>query len=173
MLYILFFIQYTHSINFKFLSSFFRDYNLEDNCTWNTASEKIERRTPYMKEWGDGRHIATTAEEAEIIWQEVKVEEKKKRKIKEKHEEGNEYEKDDALLKYEKCDVTCNNTYDDHIMNKKANDKLHSANRNILFVLTRSLGLKNGNNKSILSSATLGFAAGTIFMALLQKIRQK
>lgn len=134
-----------------------------------------------MKEWGDGRRIATTAEEAEIIWQEVKAEEKKKDKIIEKHKDENEYEKDDTLLKYEKCDGKCNNTNDGTNMNKAKDNKLHSVieratvknNGNVLFHLTRSLGLKNGNNSTILSSATLGFAAGTIFMALLQKLRQK
>ena len=38
--------------------------------------KKVERRTPYMKSWGDGRN-AETMEEAERIWQEVKRMEKK------------------------------------------------------------------------------------------------
>ena len=55
----------------------FREYNLDNNSTWDAANEKIERRTPYMKEWGDGKSIATTSEEATDIWLQVKAKEVK------------------------------------------------------------------------------------------------
>ena len=43
---------------------------------WLSACEKIERRTPYMKEWGDGISVATTVEEANVLWQAAKKKEK-------------------------------------------------------------------------------------------------
>ncbi len=55
-----------------------REYNLHEGSTYQTASEKVERRTPYMKEWGDGMTIAKTSKDADRIWQEVKKLEKKK-----------------------------------------------------------------------------------------------
>jgi len=42
---------------------------------WDSAWKKIERRTPYISEWGDGKSVAHTAEEAQDIWQKVKKEE--------------------------------------------------------------------------------------------------
>ena len=54
-----------------------REYNLAENSTWDAANEKIERRTPYMKEWGDNKSIATTSEEATDIWLQVKAKEVK------------------------------------------------------------------------------------------------
>ena len=54
-----------------------REYNLDKNAAWDTASEKIERRTPYIKSWGDGKSVAKTSEEATLIWKSVKNEEKK------------------------------------------------------------------------------------------------
>ena len=52
-----------------------REYNFGINDAWDTAAKKVERRTPYMKEWGDGS-IAKNSEEAEALWQEVKRKEK-------------------------------------------------------------------------------------------------
>jgi len=56
-------------------SSYFspRDYNLSDlPPAWQVAAEKVERRTPYMAEWGDGGITADTAEEAERLWRAAK-----------------------------------------------------------------------------------------------------
>ena len=50
--------------------------NNEEDDAWLSACEKIERRTPYMKEWGDGKSVATTVEEANILWQAAKKKEK-------------------------------------------------------------------------------------------------
>lgn len=52
-----------------------REYNFGINDAWDTAAKKVERRTPYMKDWGDGS-IAKNSEEAEKLWQEVKRKEK-------------------------------------------------------------------------------------------------
>ena len=54
-----------------------REYNIDADSTWNAANEKIERRTPYMKEWGDDKSIANTSEEATAIWLQVKSNEMK------------------------------------------------------------------------------------------------
>jgi len=57
-----------------------RDYGLGINSAWDAASSKVERRTPYMTQWGDGKSIATTVEDAERIWQDVKQQEKLEKK---------------------------------------------------------------------------------------------
>mmetsp|Transcript_17734 Transcript_17734/g.35402 ORF Transcript_17734/g.35402 Transcript_17734/m.35402 type:complete len:266 (-) Transcript_17734:421-1218(-) len=50
-----------------------RDYDLSDlPPAWQVAAEKVERRTPYMAEWGDGGVTADTAEEAERLWRAAK-----------------------------------------------------------------------------------------------------
>ena len=68
------------------LSCFFREYGIgNDNyddaeeVIWQVAAEKVERRTPYVKEWGDGISVANTVEETEKIWQQVKKQEKEKK----------------------------------------------------------------------------------------------
>ena len=43
---------------------------------WQAAAQKVERRTPYIKEWGDGVTTASTVEDTEKIWQQVKKKEK-------------------------------------------------------------------------------------------------
>eukprot|EP00591_Stephanopyxis_turris_P012044 CAMPEP_0195518654 /NCGR_PEP_ID=MMETSP0794_2-20130614/13431_1 /TAXON_ID=515487 /ORGANISM="Stephanopyxis turris, Strain CCMP 815" /LENGTH=209 /DNA_ID=CAMNT_0040647669 /DNA_START=153 /DNA_END=782 /DNA_ORIENTATION=+ len=53
-----------------------RDFNLNPSEAWDAAAEKVERRTPYMKDWGDGSEAKTSAE-AELMWQAAKLEEKK------------------------------------------------------------------------------------------------
>mmetsp|Transcript_4277 Transcript_4277/g.5555 ORF Transcript_4277/g.5555 Transcript_4277/m.5555 type:complete len:386 (-) Transcript_4277:41-1198(-) len=78
-----------------------REYDLEQDTTWNTASEKVERRTPYMKEWGDGVSIATTAEEAEVIWKKVKDQEKAKELPKNLHIS------DESLSKHDEVHEIC------------------------------------------------------------------
>jgi len=53
-----------------------RDYGISIDEAWQVAAEKIERRTPYMKEWGDGISNAKSVEDAERIWKAVKEREK-------------------------------------------------------------------------------------------------
>jgi len=53
-----------------------REYEFGIDEAWQVASEKVERRTPYMQEWGNGISVAKNTEEAEEIWQSVKRQEK-------------------------------------------------------------------------------------------------
>jgi NTP pyrophosphatase (non-canonical NTP hydrolase) len=53
-----------------------KQYDFGVNEAWDTVATKVERRTPYMKEWGDGVTSAETVEEAEAIWQNVKKKQK-------------------------------------------------------------------------------------------------
>lgn len=53
-----------------------KQYDFGVNEAWDTVATKVERRTPYMREWGDGITSAETVEEAEAIWQNVKKKEK-------------------------------------------------------------------------------------------------
>ena len=60
---------------------FCREYDIQydaEELIWQVAAEKVERRTPYVKEWGDGISIANTIEDTERIWQQVKQREKEK-----------------------------------------------------------------------------------------------
>lgn len=52
-----------------------REYNFGIEEAWQIAAKKIERRTPYMTEWGDGLSVATNADDATAIWMAVKREE--------------------------------------------------------------------------------------------------
>lgn len=61
----------------SFFPSINREFNLKENAAYQTASEKVERRTPYMEEWGDGKTIARSSKEADEVWQNVKKVEKK------------------------------------------------------------------------------------------------
>jgi len=61
-------------------SSVRRKYGLRDGEAWEKACEKVERRTPYMKEWGDGKSTVTNREEAIALWNEVKDREKRSNK---------------------------------------------------------------------------------------------
>jgi len=45
-----------------------RDLDLNVSEAWEAACEKIERRTPYMSEWGKEGCVAKTAEEATKLW---------------------------------------------------------------------------------------------------------
>jgi len=54
----------------------FREYDIDMEEAWQAAAEKVERRTPYIKEWGDGVTTASTVEDTEKIWQQVKKKEK-------------------------------------------------------------------------------------------------
>jgi hypothetical protein len=56
-----------------------REYEFGIDEAWQVASEKVERRTPYMQEWGNGVSVAKNSEEAEKIWQTVKTQEKAER----------------------------------------------------------------------------------------------
>lgn len=60
-----------------------KEMNFGVNEAWEAAARKVERRTPYMKPWGDGSILAETMEEAEAIWKSVK------RKEKEENTDGN------------------------------------------------------------------------------------
>lgn len=53
-----------------------REYDINMEEAWQVAAEKVERRTPYIKEWGDGVTTASTVEDTERIWQQVKKKEK-------------------------------------------------------------------------------------------------
>mmetsp|Transcript_30808 Transcript_30808/g.35566 ORF Transcript_30808/g.35566 Transcript_30808/m.35566 type:complete len:229 (+) Transcript_30808:121-807(+) len=53
-----------------------REYGFDAEEAWQVASEKVERRTPYVREWGDGVTAPTTIEDTKKIWQEVKKREK-------------------------------------------------------------------------------------------------
>eukprot|EP00554_Chaetoceros_debilis_P000860 CAMPEP_0194096256 /NCGR_PEP_ID=MMETSP0149-20130528/57249_1 /TAXON_ID=122233 /ORGANISM="Chaetoceros debilis, Strain MM31A-1" /LENGTH=179 /DNA_ID=CAMNT_0038782225 /DNA_START=486 /DNA_END=1021 /DNA_ORIENTATION=- len=53
-----------------------REYDIDMEEAWQAAAEKVERRTPYIKEWGDGVTTASTVEDTEKIWQQVKKKEK-------------------------------------------------------------------------------------------------
>lgn len=53
-----------------------KEYGFGVHAAWDAAATKVERRTPYMSEWGDGITFAETVEEAEAIWQNVKQKEK-------------------------------------------------------------------------------------------------
>ncbi|GMI37727.1 hypothetical protein TrCOL_g11995 [Triparma columacea] len=48
-----------------------RSFSFPPSETFEVGCKKVERRTPYMKSWGDGTK-AETVEEAEKIWQQVK-----------------------------------------------------------------------------------------------------
>jgi hypothetical protein len=52
------------------------DYGISIDDSWDAACEKVERRTPYMAEWGDGHSTANSVEEAKALWQAVKKKEK-------------------------------------------------------------------------------------------------
>jgi hypothetical protein len=52
-----------------------REYNFGRDNAWQMAAEKVENRTPYMTEWGDGS-FAKTADDATAIWMAVKKAEK-------------------------------------------------------------------------------------------------
>ena len=52
-----------------------RDLNLNVSEAWEVACEKIERRTPYMSEWGKEGCVAKTAEEATKLWMSEKSKE--------------------------------------------------------------------------------------------------
>jgi len=54
-----------------------RAYGLTEEDAWEKACEKVERRTPYMMEWGNGKSIARNREEAIFLWNEVKGRENK------------------------------------------------------------------------------------------------
>jgi len=54
----------------------YREYDIDIDEAWQVAAEKVERRTPYMKEWSDGTSMANNSQEAEAIWQAVKKKEK-------------------------------------------------------------------------------------------------
>eukprot|EP00553_Chaetoceros_curvisetus_P004564 CAMPEP_0204617222 /NCGR_PEP_ID=MMETSP0717-20131115/4257_1 /ASSEMBLY_ACC=CAM_ASM_000666 /TAXON_ID=230516 /ORGANISM="Chaetoceros curvisetus" /LENGTH=177 /DNA_ID=CAMNT_0051630693 /DNA_START=86 /DNA_END=619 /DNA_ORIENTATION=- len=53
-----------------------REYHLDVDEAWQVAAEKVERRTPYVEDWGDGVTVAKTIQDTEKIWQEVKRKEK-------------------------------------------------------------------------------------------------
>uniref|UniRef100_A0A7S2P2C8 Uncharacterized protein n=1 Tax=Leptocylindrus danicus TaxID=163516 RepID=A0A7S2P2C8_9STRA len=53
-----------------------RDYGLDVGEAWQAACAKVERRTPYMNEWGDGKSNANSSEEATQLWKTAKAEEK-------------------------------------------------------------------------------------------------
>mmetsp|Transcript_1983 Transcript_1983/g.2447 ORF Transcript_1983/g.2447 Transcript_1983/m.2447 type:complete len:115 (+) Transcript_1983:2-346(+) len=61
-----------------------RTFQFPKDKAWQMAAEKVERRTPYMKEWGDGVSVARTSEEAEVLWQAAKANEPQKQTPKEK-----------------------------------------------------------------------------------------
>ena len=52
-----------------------RDLNLNVSEAWEVACEKIERRTPYMSEWGKEGCVAKKAEEATKLWMSEKSKE--------------------------------------------------------------------------------------------------
>ena len=66
----------THT--YLYILILFREYGIQDaeEVIWQVAAEKVERRTPYVKEWGDGISIANTVADTERIWQQVKQNEK-------------------------------------------------------------------------------------------------
>lgn len=45
-----------------------REFEFSPSEPWQLMSEKVEKRTPYMKEWGDGSE-ARTSEDAKRMWQ--------------------------------------------------------------------------------------------------------
>ena len=53
-----------------------RDYGIDADRPWRAAVEKVTRRTPYMREWGDGS-TAATAVEASAAWLAAKRRERK------------------------------------------------------------------------------------------------
>ncbi|GMH90952.1 hypothetical protein TrVE_jg13141 [Triparma verrucosa] len=53
-----------------------RDFGFDPAESWHAATAKVERRTPYMKEWGEKGVTAETSEEAEELWRAAKKEEK-------------------------------------------------------------------------------------------------
>ena len=144
-----------------------------------------------MKEWGDGR-VATTAEEAEIIWQEVKKEEKKKAAIQQNKEQDNSQENNENVeekkdgeyevdcLKQDDESINEETTSQSNVINEK-NNKIHetrSKGKKVTPVVgstfarfTYALGFKNIHNVSVLASSSLGFATGALFMCILQKVR--
>jgi len=131
-----------------------------------------------MKEWGDGR-IATTAEEAEIIWQEVKKEEKKKAAIQQNKEQDNSQENNENVeekkdgeyevdcLKQNDESINEETTSQSNVINEK-NNKIHETS---FARFTYAIGLKNIHHVSVLASSSLGFATGALFMFVLQKVR--
>ena len=59
-----------------------REYNIGPNAAWDAAITKIKRRTPYMKQWNNGLDItASTVEDCEAIWKDIKAKEPKKEKL--------------------------------------------------------------------------------------------
>ena len=52
-----------------------RDFGFDPAESWQAATAKVERRTPYMKEWGEKGVSAETSEEAEELWRAAKKEE--------------------------------------------------------------------------------------------------
>mmetsp|Transcript_19951 Transcript_19951/g.41692 ORF Transcript_19951/g.41692 Transcript_19951/m.41692 type:complete len:261 (+) Transcript_19951:199-981(+) len=52
-----------------------RDFGFGRDEAFDIGCKKVERRTPYMKSWGDGT-VAETREDAETIWQTIKKIEK-------------------------------------------------------------------------------------------------
>jgi hypothetical protein len=142
--YLFFFVFYFLVCNLKITTLvFFRDYNLGENAAWDAASEKVERRTPYMKEWGDGKSVANTSEEAEELWQAVKRKEKKQQLL-----ECGEQQQQQQHKK--------------HLIN----------NGFVRFIQALGIHWSRQSNNGV-TSAGFGFAAGALVMAILQKIRSR
>lgn len=59
-----------------------KTYEFSPQTAWETAANKVERRTPYMNAWGDGVSTARTPEECEAFWKAAKALEPKKEKEK-------------------------------------------------------------------------------------------
>ena len=53
-----------------------REFGFGKEDAWEAAYLKVERRTPYMGAWSDGKTTANTPEEAKEIWQMIKKQEK-------------------------------------------------------------------------------------------------
>uniref|UniRef100_A0A7S4MV23 Uncharacterized protein n=1 Tax=Odontella aurita TaxID=265563 RepID=A0A7S4MV23_9STRA len=72
-----FFIQlFCSRLSTRLLNPTDREFGLGKFDAWEAASAKVERRTPYMKEWGDGS-IAETPQDATKLWEAAKMEEKR------------------------------------------------------------------------------------------------
>ena len=134
-----------------------RDFGFDagDDAPWHVAALKVERRTPYMKEWGDGVSVAKTVEDTKRYWKAAKKQEKQQ------------------LAKIASKSSPRRNRRDhhhvEHINHKSSKDKS-----------TRSSHVNNNKNndnngfdyKSLWLGGLVGFTAGIVVMSFVPNRRR-
>lgn len=128
-----------------------KEYNFGCHEAWDAAATKVERRTPYMREWGDGITTAETVEEAETIWQNVKK--------KEKHNLQKQLESE----KYHTGDFTSKtNEMEDHSTEMKPTER--SIHNSSIFLRFQPLtAMISTNLAKALNDQSVYLCAGFIF----------